>query len=118
MNNQKNTKIMRALLIVTKVVITTVAAFINPWLVVPTVVTLELMITKFANKIYPIEGNDRDSNVPLNFDQSKESGIAPKRNVRGKQPHTNVVRKRNVKFSKTTPQARSSKPKATKGDQI
>lgn len=114
MNNQKNTNVMNIGFIAVKVILTTIAALINPWLVVPVLITMELTTTKLANKIRPNLDEVREDNIPLPLN----SGKKPKENVHGSQQQKNVSRKRNVKFSRTVPQLKSSRPKAKKGDQI
>lgn len=49
-NSDKNMNAVGITLIVTKVVFVTIAAFINPWLVVPAIVIAEVVATTFKNK--------------------------------------------------------------------
>lgn len=120
MNNQRNTKVVTALTLAAKSAIVTAVAFINPWFVIPTLIALELLsntIGNSANKIHPTADNERSTAPSTNFDKSKDSGNPPRKNVRKKEPYTNVNNKRNSKFSKTTQPARSSKTGAKKNDQ-
>lgn len=111
MDNQKNTKVMKIVLMITKVAITTVAALIDPWLVIPTLIALELTTLKIANQTSP--------KVVI---KEKELPISNKETVteeRTKDPNPKIGRTPLVKGGNKTknvnipksPQTKSSKPR-------
>lgn len=125
-NSDKNMSAMNFTLTVAKVAFVTVAAFINPWLVIPACIIAELVATKFqngsaaeepkANTILPSNQASAEAIQPL----SQELVIEKVEDVQAQEEPAKKKRKKKApkpSDNSSNQQAKSSKPRGRRGNQ-
>lgn len=116
-NSDKNMNAVNITLIVTKITFVTIAAFINPWLVIPAVVIAEAVAMTFQNKPEaddPMANKEIQDNLALiETLQQKQNELVIERVEEQKAVVEPKKRKRTPKSSDniSNQQSKSSKPR-------